>query len=152
MVSLVLIGRDDECDESVSGVPRLSAVEYVKGRQDVTVTRYAEAGSPADIKLSRPDLPFLDRLRSHRTVAKDRYDALSDERYGPGQIHGILLALPNGSRLSCGRNARGRKAAQRQKQSWPARQRNSSLLASARQLQALVRQRNHGTKVTVSTS
>src|SRR5689334_449738 len=46
--------------------------------------------------------------------------------------------LPNGSRLSCGRNARRRKAAERQKKGWPARQRNSSP-TSARQLQAHVR-------------
>src|SRR5216684_5251831 len=48
---------------------------------------------------------------------------------------------PNGSRLSCGRNAGGRKAVERQKKRTPARQRNSSLLASARQLQAHVRRR-----------
>jgi hypothetical protein len=47
---------------------------------------------------------------------------------------------PNGSRLSCGRNARGRKEGEPQTRGWPARQRNSSLLVSARQLQALVRQ------------
>ena len=49
-----------------------------------------------------------------------------------------MTALPNGSRLSCGRNAHGRKAAER-KERLGARQRNSSLLASARQLQAHVR-------------
>ena len=48
--------------------------------------------------------------------------------------------LPNGSRLSCGRNAQWRKAVERQIKGWPARQRNSSLLVSARQLQAHVRQ------------
>jgi len=29
----------------------------------------------------------------------------------------VIVLLPNGSRLSCGRNARGRKAAERQKKS-----------------------------------
>src|SRR5205814_3997154 len=52
-----------------------------------------------------------------------------------------IVRPPNGSRLSCGRNARGRKAAERQIKGSPARQRNSSLLVSARQLQALVRRR-----------
>jgi hypothetical protein len=51
---------------------------------------------------------------------------------------------PNKSRLSCGRNARTRKALERQTKGWPARQHNSSLLVSARQLQAHVRRPRGG--------
>ena len=51
--------------------------------------------------------------------------------------------LPNGSRLSCGRKARRRKAVGRQKKGWAASQRKSSLLGSARQLQAHVRPPRH---------
>jgi hypothetical protein len=47
--------------------------------------------------------------------------------------------LPNGSRLSCGRNARGREVVERRGGA-AARERNCSLLVSARQLQAHVRQ------------
>ena len=51
----------------------------------------------------------------------------------------LVRLLPNGSRLSCGRNTRWRKAAEPQQKGWSARQRNSSP-TSARQLQAHVRQ------------
>src|SRR5207249_7025487 len=48
---------------------------------------------------------------------------------------------PNGSRLSCGRNARGRKVGERPTERLASEATHSSLLGSARQLQALVRQR-----------
>ncbi len=51
----------------------------------------------------------------------------------------MLSEPPNGSRLSCGRSTRWRKAVEQQKKGSSARQRNSSLLVSARQLQAHVR-------------
>src|SRR5437763_16725740 len=55
-----------------------------------------------------------------------------------GVAHGERW-LPNGSRLSCGRNACWRKAAEPQVRGWPVRQRNSSLLGSARQLPVIGR-------------
>jgi len=50
-------------------------------------------------------------------------------------------AQPNGSRLSCGRNTRWRKAAQRQKKRLAGEATEFLPTLSARQLQALVRRR-----------
>src|SRR5213596_903456 len=70
--------------------------------------------------------------------------AWPQRRRGLGErsaLGATLVTLPNGSRLSCGRNARGRKAVERQTKRLAGEATQFLPLVSARQLQALVRQR-----------
>jgi hypothetical protein len=89
---------------------------------------------PATAASTRLLRPKKERARVRRRIRAARREA------GESLPESFIDAWrpPNESRLSCGRNAWGRKAVQRQTKGWPARQRNSSH-KSARQLQAHVR-------------
>ncbi len=98
--------EDEDCEECSNALPRNSPLERVQPAQ--CALRPVIRG----LGIRRSVLPLLQaRVVPPHEQSQRRYE----KSYGEGFVHGVPnVRVPNGPRLSCGRNTSGRKVVEPQ--------------------------------------